>query len=67
MTHQQHQQIEQLAARTGSAKGDLLRLARECAQNGSLVAVAQLDNFAAADVIEVLEKYDYYTRLKAAA
>ena len=67
VTQQQHQQIERLAARTESATGDLLRLARECAQDGSLVDIAQLDRFAAADVIETLEKYDYYRRLAIAA
>ncbi len=67
VTPEQHKTIERLAARTNSATGDLLRLARECQQDGALVDVAQLDRYAAADVIETLEKYNYYTRLKAAA
>ncbi len=67
VTPEQHRTIQRLAARTQSASGDLLRLARECAQDGALVDVAQLDRFAAADVIEVLEKYEYYTQLARAA
>lgn len=62
VTQDQQKQIASLAERTESAPGDLLRLARECAQNGALMDVAQLDRFAAGEMIEVLEAYERMER-----
>lgn len=67
VTEQQRKEIACLAARTESAAGDLLRLARECAQDGALVDIGQLDRFAAQDVIATLQKYEYYSRVAKAA
>ena len=67
VTQQQHEQVIRIARRTSTGPGDLLRLARECAQDGSIVDVKQLDRFAAADVIETLRKYEYYTHAMKAA
>lgn len=62
VTQDQQKQIASLAERTESAPGDLLRLARECAQNGALMDVAQLDRFAAGEMIAVLEAYERMER-----
>ena len=67
VTQQQHEQVIRIARSTSTGPGDLLRLARECAQDGSIVDVKQLDRFAAADVIETLRKYEYYTHAMKAA
>lgn len=67
MTQHQQQTIEQLAARTQSASGDLLRLARECQQDGAMVHLAELDRYAAGDMIEVLEDYERHGQRSNAA
>ncbi len=64
VTPTQHKTIEHIAVRTRSAQGDLLRLARECAQDGALMDLRMLDRFAAGEMIEVLETYE---RMKVAA
>ncbi len=60
VTCEQAYELETLQRITCSSDADMLRLARECEQDASLVHLGQLSRVAAGEMIAVLREYVYY-------
>ena len=60
MDSEQAYELETLQRVTQSSDGDLLRLARECAHDDTLVHLGQLTRVDAGEMIQVLREYRYF-------
>jgi hypothetical protein len=60
MSPEQAYELETLQRITGSSDGDMLRLARECAQDPALDWMGEMSRSDAGEMIEVLRTYRYY-------
>jgi hypothetical protein len=60
MTPEQAYELETLQRVTESSNGDMLRLARECAQDPALDCMGEMSRTDAGEMIEVLRTYRYY-------
>jgi hypothetical protein len=65
MTAEQAYELETLQRITKSSDGEMLRLARECAQDTQIESFGHLHRIDAEDMLRTLREYRYYTEIAA--